>query len=212
MGLNDLGPLFVHPYEPDRFWILIALVAVATIGLASIALVRGRLPAALAFPALLLLPVFSYVLGDLHVLEESKSVEFCGSCHETMSPLVESLRTGDGSLASTHYRTGAVSYTDACYQCHSGYGIWGTFDAKLAGVNHMLHTATGRYELPLRHRGTFDISSCLGCHAQAAPFRDVEVHRDPGIQESLVAGEMGCTGACHPSAHPPEALNGAGGS
>jgi hypothetical protein len=39
----------------------------------------------------------------------------------------------------------------------------------------------------------------------------VPFHNDPDTQKQLASGELTCTGACHPSAHPPEALNGSGG-
>jgi hypothetical protein len=208
--VQDLGPLFVPPSEPDRFWIVIALLAVAVIAAALAALVRGRLPDALSYPVLMALPLFAYLLGDIHVLEESKHVEFCGSCHATMSPLVEAMQTGDGDyLASIHFQSGAVPHESACYRCHGGYGIWGGVHAKMAGMRHMLHTVTGDYEFPLTKVGTFDISSCLDCHAQARPFRDADAHRDPDLQKALLSGELGCAGLCHPSPHPEQALDGA---
>ena len=111
--MNDLGPLFVHPSGPDSFWILIGVFAAPTIALCIYALFRGQLPAALSGSALVLLPIFGYVLGNLHVLDESKSVEFCGSCHVTMPPLVESMQTGTDNLAATHYQLGAVSQKEA---------------------------------------------------------------------------------------------------
>jgi hypothetical protein len=156
----------------------------------------------------ILIPVFAYVIGSIFLLEESKSVDFCGSCHETMGPVVASLGEDNGSLASIHWRNGRVSHADACFRCHSGYGIWGSAAAKLAGVTHMIHTVTGDYALPLEARG-FDINSCLGCHAEAVPFRAQEAHRDPELQRQLLAGELGCTGMCHPDPHPADALRGA---
>lgn len=204
-----LGPLFVPPSEPDRFWIVIALLAVAVIAAAVAALVRGRLPDALSYPVLMALPLFAYLLGDLQVLEESKHVEFCGSCHETMSPLVDALQHDGEYLASIHFRRGAVPHESACYRCHGGYGIWGGVRAKTAGLRHMLHTVTGNFEFPLQKVGTFDIASCLDCHAQALPFRDADPHRDPDLQKALLSGEMGCTGLCHPDPHPQTALDGA---
>jgi ferredoxin len=206
--LEELGPLFVHPQSQEGSWSLVLLFSTATIALASIALVRGRLPVALSSSGLLLLPVFAYVLGNIKLLEESKQVEFCGSCHETMSPVVEAMRRDGSTLAGLHFRRGAVSYETACYQCHSGYGVRGDLKAKTAGIKHMLHTVMGSYEFPLVHRGTFDIDSCRDCHAQAIPFREVDSHRDRGVQDALLAGDMSCTGMCHPSAHPPEALTG----
>lgn len=206
--MEQLGPLFVHPSEPHRLWILIFACALPCIAVALVVVVRARLPEALASSLLILLPAFTYVLADLHVLEESKSVAFCGSCHETMSPVVQAMRTDKETLSASHYQMGAVSYSNACYECHSGYGIWGGVNAKMAGVKHMLHTVTGNYEFPLKHHGTFDIDSCLSCHATAVPFRKVETHRDEAIQQALLSGEMTCTGVCHPAAHPPDALTG----
>jgi len=207
--LEDLGSLFVHPYAPDRFWILILLVSLPTIAACLYVLVRGQLPPALSASILVLLPVVAYLLGDLHVADESKRVTFCGSCHETMSPLLVTLRSDDSTLAGRHYRSGAVPYQTACYTCHSGYGLAGDLTAKTAGMRHMLHTALGTVQYPLVLREPFDIDSCLDCHAEAAPFRGVEAHHDPDLQQALVARDMGCTGACHPSAHPETALNGA---
>lgn len=205
----DLGPLFVAPHEPDRLGLIIALVAVAVIAVGLLVLVRGRLPDLLSFSGVLLLPIFAYVVGDLHLLEMSKKVEFCGSCHETMSPIVEAMRSDTEYLSSFHYRRGAVPHESACYRCHSGYGLLGDTKAKTAGVMHMVRTITRSYEFPLQKVGTFDIQSCLDCHAQAAPFRAQEAHQDPDLQQALIAGEMGCTGACHADPHPPEALQGA---
>ena len=142
-------------------------------------------------------------------MDASKEVEFCGSCHETMSPLVEAMRHDGDSLAAVHYRGGAVSHREACYECHSGYGLYGDMGAKLAGVRHMLRAATGQYTFPLELHGSFDLDSCLECHATAEPFRAVEVHRDPDLQQQLVGGELGCTGLCHAEAHPDWALQGA---
>jgi hypothetical protein len=170
------------------------------------ALIRGRLPTGYVAAAVLL-PVSAYALASLHMLEGSKQVTFCGSCH-VMTPLLESLRANDGSLASTHYARGLVPQDEACFTCHSGYGIWGGVDAKMAGVMHMVHTVTGNYERPLKHNGPFDIDSCLACHASTQTFRSVEAHRDPDLQKQLVARELSCTGICHPAAHPESSLAG----
>ena len=209
--MTELGPLFEVPHSPGSTWLAatIVLVALVVIGIASIALIRGRLPVALSSAALLLLPAFSFVVADLHLLEESKTVDFCASCHTTMSPLAESMRSGDDeSLASIHYAKGAVSHADACYQCHSGYGLWGTVNAKMAGVGHMVRTVTSWYHYPLESK-SFDIASCQGCHSGAAPFREVPVHRTDFIQKRLLSGDLSCAGVCHPPAHPTRALNGA---
>lgn len=207
--MQELGPLFVAPHEPDRIGVVVAILAGVVIVAALIALVRGRLPDLLSMSAMLLVPLFAYGLGDMHLLEESKRVEFCGSCHETMSPIVEAMRSDTEYLSSFHYRRGAVPHDSACYRCHGGYGLLGDTKAKFSGVMHMVNTITGNYSFPLQKSGTFDIASCLDCHAQAAPFRAEETHQDPDLQQALLSGEMSCVDACHPSPHPPEALEGA---
>lgn len=206
-----LGPLFAGPAGAGGItWgaVLPILVAVPAIALLVIALVRGRLPTALA-AAGVFLPVVAYAFGSLYVLEGSKQTTFCGSCH-VMTPLTASLEANDGSLASTHYTRGLVPHDEACYTCHSGYGIWGGVDAKKAGVMHMVRTITARYEFPLKLHGTFDIGSCLGCHAFAPAFRAVQEHQNAELQKQILACEIGCTGLCHPAAHPASALNGGG--
>jgi hypothetical protein len=197
------------PVEPSVDWLrlLPIIVALPAAVILVWAIARGRLSPATGVAGLVL-PAAAYALGMLMVMERSKDTQFCGSCH-LMTPIVESLHATDGSsLAAVHYTRGLVPTGEACYTCHSGYGIWGTFDAKRAGMMHMLRTLTGRYDLPIKLHGTFDIDSCLGCHAGAASFRAVEAHQDPELQKSLLDHTMSCTGMCHPAAHPAEALMG----
>jgi hypothetical protein len=207
--LDAPGPLFAGPPAAHGVhWIAVLAFAVgiAAAVLLLWALIRGRLPTSWAAAAVLL-PVGAYALATLHMLEGSKKVTFCGSCH-VMTPILKSMQENDGSLASTHYARGLIRTDQACFTCHSGYGIWGGVDAKMAGVMHMVHTVTGNYAVPLTHNGPFDIDSCLGCHAFTRTFRAVEAHQDPDLQKQLVARELSCTGICHPAAHPESALGG----
>lgn len=209
--MEATSPLFDGPVAAHGVaWLplLAFLVGGAAAILLLWALICGRLSAGYAAAAVLL-PIAAYGLGILHMIEGSKQVAFCGSCH-IMTPIVASLQGNDESLASVHYTRGLVPHDEACFTCHSGYGIWGGIDAKMAGVMHMVRSATGWYTLPLKHNGPFDIDSCLGCHAFAPSFRAVEDHQDPAIQQLLLSREEGCTGACHPAAHPETALTGAG--
>jgi len=154
-----------------------------------------------------LFPLGTAMTGNYAGFEATKERRFCGSCH-VMTPIVADLTKEGDTLAATHYQRGLVSHEQACFVCHSGYGIWGTLDAKLAGVRHMMKTATRSYTFPIEHHGPFDIDSCLNCHAQAATFRAVDAHKDPDTQQALYKREMGCTGVCHLAAHPEEALKG----
>jgi hypothetical protein len=208
--VNVTDPLFSGPSAAHGVqWLVVvsAILAILAAGLLLWRLFGGsRLPIGFATAAVLL-PIAAYGVATLYMMEESKKVTFCGSCH-VMTPIVKSMQGNDGSLASMHFSRGLVPHDQACFTCHSGYGIWGGIDAKLAGVGHMVRTVTGRYHLPLAMTRPFNIDSCLGCHAQASTFRAVEAHRDPDLQKQLISREMSCTGICHPAAHPPESLNG----
>ncbi len=208
--MEELGPLFTHPGDPSGppsvLPIAIALLAMA---LCAAILIRGRLGDTLLTLGLVALPVLAFALANAVLLERSKNTEFCMSCH-IMEPLLAVVGEQEPTLASVHISRGAVRTHQSCYGCHSGYGLWGDVSAKLAGVGHMVATMTGRYELPLQIRGSYDIDACLACHAESGRFRAVVAHQLPDIQRALLAREMGCTGACHPAAHPPEALTGGG--
>lgn len=209
--MNVTDPLFAGPPAAHGIpWLAVVtlVLAVAAAVLLLWGTLSGRMPTALAGAAIFL-PVAAYGFGSMYMLERSKEVSFCGSCH-VMTPIMKSLEGNDGSLASIHYARGLVSHDHACFTCHSGYGIWGGVDAKIAGVMHMVRTATGWYDLPIKLHGTFDIDSCLGCHAYAPAFRAVEAHQDPDLQKALLSREMSCTGTCHPAAHPEAALTGGG--
>ena len=210
-GVSDgATPLFSWP-PPHRAlsWlqILPILAAIPAAAILLVGLVKGRLIPAAAAAGIVFLPVATYALGALLVMEDSKKVTFCGSCH-VMTPIVASLSGEGDSLATTHYRRGLVSHEEACFVCHSGYGPWGTIDAKMAGIRHMLRTVGNDYKFPIEHVGAFDIDSCLNCHARSATFRAVEAHQDPDTQQALFKRELGCTGICHAAGHPDEALQG----
>src|SRR5262249_46014444 len=163
------GPLFISPpVEPVVDWprVLPVLVALPAVAILAWGLVRGRLPPA-AGVAGLVLPIAAYGLGMLMLMEDSKDVRFCGSC-PLMAPPPRTPPTAkashppdDSPPPPTPYSRGLVPTAEACFTCHSGYGIWGTVGAKRAGVMHMLRSLTGRYHLPLELNGTFDINSCL---------------------------------------------------
>ncbi len=183
---------------------LFVLVTAPAVLVLAVGLLRGRLSPLGGVTGLVILPGLAFVFGNLALMERSKSVDFCGSCHE-MAPVVATVVGNGGSLAAIHYRAGFPS-EEACYVCHSGYGIWGEVGAKAAGVQHMWASLTGSIHYPLAIYEPFDYSSCLGCHAESRDFRAAAVHDDPEIQSMLRSGELRCAGTCHPVAHPPEAL------
>lgn len=201
----------MHPSDATEplLWLVPVALALIAVAICTTGLVRGRLGRRWLAAGLIGLPLVSFALAAVVVMDRSRATEFCASCH-VMGPVVASVHGADGSLAAEHVRLGALRTSQSCYGCHSGYGIWGDVSAKRAGLMHMLHEVTGRYDLPLRMRAPLDVRACLGCHAESVRFRRVADHAAEGVQRALLAGERGSTGTCHARAHPSGALTGGG--
>ena len=75
----------------------------------------------LAAAAALVLPAVAFLLGNLVVMQESTQVEFCGSCHVTMSPIVEGLAAEADELVGGEGRVGSGDWIQ----------IWGGFASTL---------------------------------------------------------------------------------
>ena len=209
MSPDELGPLFSPAPGVTHLWVrsILLLITLPAAGILVLGLLRGRLGLKSAWSGIVILPLFAFTLEHSVFLQDAKHVEFCGSCHE-MKPIVASLAADDGSLAARHFALGALPSSEACYVCHSGYGVWGGLRAKAQGLGHMVRSATGTARFPLELYEPYDIRGCLDCHAHTTRFRAEGVHRMPGIQTTLLSREIGCTGSCHPAAHPIAALRG----
>ncbi len=207
--MEDLGPLFNHISEPWHRQLAGLLLCLAAVSLAVSlnGIVTGRLRWVAAWVGIVVAPLMAFSVGHFALMEDAKRTDFCGECH-VMKPVVQSVVAGNAALATRHVAIGAIPVGEACYRCHGGYGVWGGLGAKMNGAVHMLRAVTGTETLPLKTYEPFDVKECLQCHAQATGFRAVETHRMPPIQAALLSGEMGCTGTCHPAAHPAEALMG----
>jgi nitrate/TMAO reductase-like tetraheme cytochrome c subunit len=148
---------------------------------------------------LVVLPLMIVFLGYSHGIEDSKSVESCGSCH-VMKPYLADLQNPAGdSLAATHYKNRYIQ-EHHCYTCHTDYGMFGTVQAKLAGVGHVARHLTGKYTLPLKIAHPYPNSRCLACHAASQKFQNTEGHPKED-QPKLLSGETSCID-CHGPAHP----------
>ena len=201
---------FAHPTEgwltfPDvaRGVVLVAIL----VGLGI--LVFLRTPAArrlaeasrkwLLFMALLIIPITIVFAGNYFAMEEFKEVQSCMGCHQ-MEPfgadMLEDRRST--TLAALHHQKGWIA-KDACYSCHTGYGVTGTVQSKMDGLRHLYGRVTGDYERPIRFRGTFPNANCLDCHLGARGYESVQVHR--GLHELIVADQISCL-RCHGRAHP----------
>ncbi len=148
-----------------------------------------------------ILPVISVAFGGMLVLERAARPEFCGSCHMAMKAYLEDLRDpASDSLAAIHYKNRYIP-TNQCYVCHTSYGLFGTFQAKVAGIIDVYRYYTGTYSFPIRMRTAYPNDDCLKCHAGAVKW--IRTHR--GLGEAVFRGETGCQ-QCHGILNPPHRL------
>lgn len=92
MSAAGTGPLFTSPPVQSAVdWLRLLPILTALPGAAILiwGLARGRLSPPMAIAGLVL-PAVAHGLGVLLVIEESKNVRFCGSCH-VMAGIVQSL-------------------------------------------------------------------------------------------------------------------------
>lgn len=163
---------------------------------------RGEAPLSkeLLFVAIAVLPLAVVFFGYSYGLEESKSVEACGSCH-VMTPWVADLRDPKSeTLAALHFKNRYIQ-ENHCYTCHTDYGMYGTVRAKWDGLGHVVRETTGKYEKPIKIARPYSNRRCLTCHAQSQKFLNPEVHPKEDIA-AYVTGEISCL-ECHGPAHPP---------
>ncbi len=181
--------------------LLLASTALLLLILAARAWRRAPFEAAsvgLHVAALFLLPAALFFLTHRVVAERLKTVEFCGSCH-VMDPYVADLNDPESqTLAAVHHQN-RLTGEHSCHACHSGYGLAGNFEAKKAGVRHVIRYYTGRYETPLAIPGGLSNRSCLGCHEGARRFSARRPHRV--YAQELAHDERRCI-ECHGPAHP----------
>lgn len=183
----------------------VSLIAIllGVVGLVLVEFVwRDRLPRAsyrwLLLFGLAVAPSFALVGATGSMFEEMKEVEACNSCH-VMNPFVDDMRDpGSASLAARHFRSGAIP-AKQCYSCHTGYGIFGTMEAKRDGFRHWLLYVTRTWPEPIEFRGSYPNENCLGCHATAPAFRAVPSHG--ALREYLETDRISCF-ACHGLPHP----------
>ena len=162
---------------------------------------RGETPVSkeLLFVAIAVLPVAVVFFGYSYGLEESKSVEACGSCH-VMTPYVADLRDPKSeTLAAAHFKNRYIQ-ENHCYTCHTDYGMFGTVKAKWEGLGHVARYTTGKYEVPLKIARPYSNLRCLNCHAGSLKFVNPEAHPKEDIAK-FVTGEVSCL-ECHEPAHP----------
>ena len=147
---------------------------------------------------LFVLPMIVTWTTSKTVMEGTKSVQACMSCH-VMHPFVNDMESPSSpTLAARHYRNNWIA-KDQCYSCHVTYGVTGTIEGKRDGLRHWLHYVTNTYEDPIRYAGSYDNSNCLNCHRGTTKWERVKSHQ--ALAAEVATDRIACI-ACHGPPHP----------
>lgn len=162
--------------------------------------IAGTASVALLVAGILVFPAVSMLFGTLLVFERAERVEFCASCHLTMKGYVDDLADLEStSLAAIHFKNRYIP-SNQCYECHTSYGMFGTVEAKMAGMIDVYKYYTKSYKFPIEMRSPYPNNDCLKCHADAEKWKEQASHAE--FQESIFSGETSCM-QCHSGANPP---------
>ena len=181
----------------------VATIIVLSIILIGLLLIRPSITAAqggkvVAFMAFFILPIVATVLGASIHLENSKSTQFCLSCH-VMEAHGKSLYIDDPSyVPAAHFQNNRIPKEQACFTCHTNYTMFGDVHSKMRGLKHIyvyyLNTPPAKLALyePFKNR------ECLHCHAGARSFEETTPHKE--MKEQLTGNDMSCL-TCHNKIH-----------
>jgi nitrate/TMAO reductase-like tetraheme cytochrome c subunit len=185
-----------------------ALIAILLVFHADLTRARGG--KILAFSALFLLPVIALGAGLSRQMEQSKSTQFCLSCH-VMEDYGKSLLVDDKSyVPAAHYQNNRVPREQACYTCHSDYTMYGGVTAKLRGLRHVYIQYLGRIPKPaeIRLYSAFNNRECLHCHKGARSFTEAPPHQKTSeLLDKIINNEKSCMSSkCHDTIHDVDTL------
>ncbi|HEV2200646.1 MAG TPA: NapC/NirT family cytochrome c [Bryobacteraceae bacterium] len=189
--------------------VIISLVAAATaialfIGVRA-DLTRSREGKILALVALLILPAIAVWAGFNEQMDRAQTREFCLSCH-VMSDYGKSLYVDDPSyVPALHFQNNRVPRDRACYACHTDYTMFGTVNAKIHGVRHLMVQYFGTVPKPedIKLYAPFNNRECLHCHLGARTFEGAGAHNRTQDQlPRIKSNQLSCTSSrCHEIVH-----------
>lgn len=147
---------------------------------------------------LFVLPITATLSTTATVMEGTKRVEACASCH-VMEPFVNDLKNPlSPTLAARHYKNNWIA-KDQCYGCHISYGATGTIEGKRDGFRHWLYYVTGTYSDPIQFVGSYSNSNCMYCHEGTLKWEQVKSHQ--ALQADFQNDSIACI-QCHGPPHP----------
>ena len=182
--------------------VTIALIALVILRPSLIEMRGGRILAFLAFCAL---PLLLSAFGVSAQVEQSKSTQFCLSCH-VMEPYGRSLRVDDASyVPAQHFQNKRIPRDEACFTCHTNYTMFGDYKAKLRGLRHVYVNYIGTIPKEIKLYEPYNNRECLHCHGGARSFEESDLHKE--IRPDLAANKTSCL-ECHDTIHNAHGLAG----
>ncbi len=173
----------------------IALIVLLVLRPSLTAVRGGRI---LAFLAFLVLPVLATAMGISAHLEQSKSTEFCLSCH-VMEPYGRSLQVDDETwLPAQHFQNNRVPRDRACFTCHADYTMFCDAKAKLRGLRHVYVNYLGDIPEKIQLYEAYNNRECLHCHAGARSFEESDLHKEMRADQG--SNTTSCL-ECHDAVH-----------
>jgi len=145
-----------------------------------------------------LLPLAATWSTTTTVMEGTKSVQACMSCHVMHPFVIDMTNASSPTLAARHYRNNWIA-KDQCYACHVTYGVTGTMAGKRDGFRHWLHYVTNTYPDPIQYVGSYANSNCLSCHQGTGKWERVKSHQ--ALVGELSTDRIACI-SCHGPPHP----------
>jgi cytochrome c-type protein NapC len=154
----------------------------------------------LTFLAFLVLPVVCMLWGASEHIDRSKQTQFCLSCH-VMEPYGKSLYVDNASFVpAAHFQNHRIPVDEACYTCHTDYAMYGSFRAKMQGLQHIYVQYLGTIPNPVKLRTPYNNRECLHCHLGARSFESNPIHM--AILDTIKSNQMSCvTSGCHDTVH-----------
>jgi len=220
-GLTLAGTAFgqdhaeaVHEFliDPVEVWLsrMMLWTSILAIAVVLISMIKyrgratGRAAWSLLIASVVVLPVMSFAFSGLLVVERAEEAEFCASCHLTMQVYYDDMVDGESeSLAALHYKNRYIQ-KHQCYQCHTSYGMFGTVQAKLKGLNDVYKYYTRTFVLPIEMHEPYPNGDCLKCHAESHKWLAQEMHTDS--KDALFADDAKCMDCHEAFGHPAHIL------
>lgn len=164
---------------------------------------RDRNGRILAFVGLCALPTLALAAGFNAHVEQSKSTNFCLSCH-VMEPYGRSLKIDDSEyVPASHYQNNRLDRGKACFTCHTTYAMYGDIKAKIGGLRHIAVNYFGALPDTIKLYQPYNNRECLHCHNGARSFESNSAHAESDtMMAAMKSNRMSCLASgCHDLVH-----------